>query len=74
VCDEHSEPVQKQNGINNRGHHEFDFGRGSEGDEDGNRCNAVRSNDGWKCEWGESKRQSGRLGTIGRVGYVRVAA
>src|SRR5215469_14078207 len=70
VCDEHSEPVQEQNEINNTGHHESDFGRWSERDENDNRCDAVGSNDGWKCEWGESVRQSGRLSTIGRVGYV----
>ena len=38
VCDEHSEPVQEQNEINNPGHHESDFGRGSEGGEDDNHC------------------------------------
>jgi hypothetical protein len=25
--------------------------------------------DGWKCEWGEGECQSGRLGSLGRVGY-----
>src|SRR6516162_8855226 len=47
-----------------------DFSRGSEGDENDNRCDAVGSNDGRKCEWGESVRQSGRLSAFGRAGYV----
>ena len=41
VRDEHSEPVQEQNEINNPGHHESDFGGGSEGDENDNRCDPV---------------------------------
>jgi hypothetical protein len=59
VCGEHSEPVQEQNEINNPGQHETDLSRGSEGGEDGNRCDAIGSNDGRKCEGGESERQSG---------------
>ena len=41
VCDEHSEPVQEQDEINNPGHHESDFGRGREGDENDHRCDAA---------------------------------
>ena len=69
VCAEHSEPVQEQNEINNPRQHEPDFGRRSEGHEDGNRRDPVRSDDGRKCEWGEGECQSGRLGATGRVGY-----
>jgi hypothetical protein len=36
-----SEPVQEQNEINNPRQHEPDFGRRSEGHEDGNRCDPV---------------------------------
>ena len=40
VCAEHSEPVQEQNEISNTRQHEPDFGRRSEGHEDGYRCDA----------------------------------
>src|SRR5262249_52009116 len=52
------------------GQHETDLGRGSEGGEDGNRCEPYGVTMVGKCEWGESERQSRRLSAIKRVGYV----